>query len=880
MKNKIVILISLLIFTGCKSQPVTSTQPAGKTADANLTRTEAEARAKAIHNVKYQLAVGLDDKDENFSGDIHITFDAAAPFSDLFLDFKNGAKINFMSINGRELAPAFANHRLALPEIKAGANEVVIRYKQTYARDGRGLHRFQDPEDKRIYLHTQFEAFDAHQMFPCFDQPDMKATMTMTVTAPKAWQVITTTRESAKVANGETMNWTFPESPPISTYLFSLHAGPYFKWESHAGKIPLRLFARQSIKKYVVTKEWWGPTQAGLKFYGDYFSYPYPFVKYDQIIAPEMGGAMENVAAITFTERFIHRSPSTYKEREILASVILHEMAHMWFGDLVTMQWWNGLWLNESFATYMSTLAMTQATEFKNSWLSFYSRNKTGAYVEDQLVTTHPIDAVIPDTVSAFSNFDSITYGKGASVLKQLSYYIGEKAFREGVRDYFIKHAFSNTRLDDFIAALEQTSHKDLQQWAKTWLESAGVDTVQLDYTCSDGKVSRFALRLDGPNGLPSPRAHRTLVRLYKVAQDKIMPQSEADVEYSGPRTEVPQLVGAQCPDLAYPNDQDQDYVKVRLDDRTLATAKTSLSKIPSEFTRMMFWPNLYSMVRDMALTPQDYLRIVRENLPKEEDLTIADAIVAFLPTVIFYLPQATPEDKQLRADLVQGIENLLWSKIQTAHTDWQKMLLRSFTQIVESKPGRDHLIGLLNGTTKVKGLTLDPDRRWEIIIRLSGLGDPRVDPLLAKQKTTDKSDRGVENAFAAEAAKPSLAVKNEWLHRALEAKDLSIQQKAAILYNLLPRIQDDLRAALSADYYKSLPQMIGSRELNFLSMYSGAMIPTTCTPDSAAKIAEFTKNEVAALPAPVLKILRIGGQEDGRCVSIRAHSAAIQRVN
>lgn len=879
--KKLILVLSAILLTHCQSAQKHEAPPVDMhPQEANLTQAEASERASLISNVKYSLDIQMDGSSETYQATETIEFDRRDLAHDTFLDFRNGGKILKFTLNGKVHTPVYAQHRILLPQtlMVSGANKVEIQFQQNYANNGRGLHRFVDPEDKRVYFYTQFEAFDAHRMFPCFDQPDLKATMKMKVTTPKAWEVITTTRETTKTSAGDNVIWNFPETPRMSSYLFSLHAGPYAKWEAKSGTIPLRLFARKSLQKFVVTKEWFKPTQEGLRFYGQYFAYPYPFKKYDQVIVPEFNaGAMENIAAVTFSERMIQRSASTIKERERLSSVILHEMAHMWFGDLVTMRWWNGLWLNESFATYMSEVAQTRATQFKDSWISFYSKQKTGTYVEDQLVTTHPIEAQIPDTDSAFSNFDGITYGKGASVLKQLAFYIGEDAFRDGVRNYFKDYAYSNTQLMDFIGALEQSSRQDLHPWAKAWLEEAGVDTVEAQYTCNAGKVNKFALKLTGPNGGVSSRPHRALVALYQEKNGKIVPSRQQSVTYKGALTEVSQLVGADCPVMVYPNEQDHDYVKVHLDQRTLAAAKENLSKVTSTFTRVMFWPNLFSMVRDVELTPQEFLKIVIQNMPKETDLTIMDAVLGEARGVVNYLPRGTAEQKTSRARLIGELEDMIWKKIETSKsTDWQKLMLGSYIGLVETQAGRDNLLGLLDGKIKLKGLVIDADRRWGMIIRLSALGDARVEPIFAKQRELDKSNRGVASAFAAEAAKPSLDVKNAWLPKLVEGKVMSFEQKRTVMWNFLPHTQDEIRASLGEQYYSSLPNYAKSLDMELLAAYASTMLPATCSPASAAKLGTFVSQSTAGLPAPVVKTLRVGAQEDARCVAIRAHAASV----
>src|SRR6185312_5421090 len=398
----------------------------------------------------------------------------------------DGALSSF-KVNGATAAPVSSGDFFALPKdaLRAGENVVEVSFTHPYSVDGSGLYRFQDPEDERVYLYSNFEPYAAHRLFPCFDQPDLKATYALSVDAPAAWTVVSTSRERGIEASGRRRVWTFEKTPRLSTYVFSVHAGPYHVWTSTAGAIPLRLFARESLARYVDADEWLDVTRRGLDFYGQYFDLPYPFRKYDQLIVPDFNeGAMENVGAVTFGERYVSRSTQTLDEREEAADTILHEMAHMWFGDLVTMKWWDGLWLNESFATYMAALSRARATRYTRAWQTFFGDMKEWAYREDQRETTHPIEAVVPDTGEAFANFDGITYGKGASVLKQLAFLLGENEFRDGVRRYLKDHAYGNTEESDFFGAMTRASGQDLSAWRKDWLDAAGVNTVRADYAC------------------------------------------------------------------------------------------------------------------------------------------------------------------------------------------------------------------------------------------------------------------------------------------------------------------------------------------------------------------------------------------------------------
>jgi aminopeptidase N len=870
MKKYLLSVIACFTLLGCQthsSKSAVASAPAAGETEANLTSQEASMRRAAVGEVAYDLEVDLRATGENFAAKATVIFDLKQNTPDLFLDFKDGAQVESVKINGGDVKVVYRAHRISLPQaaLKIGSNTVAIGYKQTYSHDGRGLHRFVDPEDQKVYLYSQFESYDAHQMFPCFDQPDIKATMKMRVMAPKGWEVITTTRESK--VSGEL--WTFPETPKLSTYLFSLHAGPYHKWEDKAGAIPMRLFVRQTLAKYVRTKDWFVPTRQGLQFYGEYFHYPYPFKKYDQVIAPDFNaGAMENVAAITFSEYFIKRGMMTREDREGIASVILHEMAHMWFGDLVTMQWWNGLWLNESFATFMSSLSQFKATEFKESWERFYRHEKQWAYWTDQLVTTHPIEAQVPDVATAFTNFDGITYGKGASVLKQLNFYLGADVFRDGVRSYISKHAYTGTNLRDFIGALETVSKKDLSGWSSAWLEQGGLDSVEPVYTCEGGRVTRFALKAKGPANATTPRVHKTRITLYS---DKLKKFAQADIEYTQGETEVKALVGKACPSLVDPNDEDHDYAKARLDARTLATVQTRVLEIPSAFMRLRLWPILHEMVRDSEIAPAKYLEIAGRALPAEKDLDVVQEITKPLLQHFYYLPEATAQLLAERTKWIGTFEAILWKRAQSEKpgSDFQKILFMKFVEIAQSTAARDHLVGILNGTEKLKKLTVDEDLRWSVIVQLSSLGDPRAVNLAAAQAKADGSERGIQMAAAAAAARPDVAAKRIWFNDLQSRDDIKYARARTAMRAVLPPWQENLRATFADDFYKSLADVAVKRQIDIAELFTSAFVPTVCTSESAERLNRF----IAAnpkLPPAIRKELKIEHQEDARCAGIR----------
>ena len=847
-------------------------RPAGK----DLSRGEAQRRAALLKDADYELSLTLDADKKDFTGRETMRFVLAAPADDLTVDFEGG-KLESLSVNGERVgAPNDAGAFFVLPKdlLRAGVNVVELAYSHPYSVDGAGLYRFKDTEDGRVYLYTNFEPYDAHRLFPCFDQPDLKAEYSLTVDAPAEWSVVSTAGEEKTELSGARRKWTFGRTPRLSTYLFSVHAGPYHVWTSTAGTIPLRLFARESLAKYVRADEWLELTRQGLDFYGGYFDFPYPFKKYDQLIVPDFNeGAMENVGAVTFGERYVSRSTPTLEDREEAADTILHEMAHMWFGDLVTMKWWNGLWLNESFATYMSALAQSRATRYTRSWQSFFADMKQWAYLTDQHATTHPIEGEVPDTGQAFANFDGITYGKGASVLKQLAYVLGDAKFRDGVRLYLKAHAYGNAEEKDFFGAMTQASGVDLSDWTREWLETAGVNTVRADYACgADGKVSSFALVQTAPSDHPDLRRHRADVSLF-IGDETWEVSFSTPVDYAGARTEVPAFIGQECPVMVYPNNDDQDFVKVELDPRSLAAVKTGMANIPVPLLRAMMWSTLWEMVRDAKWPVDQYAGLILGNLGGEKDFKVAHAVLETAygrhnasPSVLNYLPR--PDYARAEAFFV---ENLVKAE---PGSDFQKLWFDAFTRTAASPSGAERLRGLLSGKISVKGLPVDQDRRWAIVVRLSELGAPDAEALIAAEAKRDPSDTGAKSAITTRAARPDPASKKEWFERLADPKSAeSLGDLRAAMADFYPRTQMDLREGFLRPFLQTLPELDALKGEDFLDDYGRTMIPALCTPESAAALGDYLSKTPPTKPI-LLRALRDARQEDERCVKVRSLSA------
>ncbi|MCW2776703.1 MAG: aminopeptidase, partial [Frankiales bacterium] len=542
----------------------------GVTSSNNLSRDEARARARLLRVASYDVELDLRDQStgETFRSTSTVRFSCSEPGASTHLDL-TAPTLRRAVLNGVDVdLDGFDGNRLALTGLAAD-NELVVEADCAYMRTGEGLHRFVDPVDGSVYLYTQFETFDAHRMYGCFDQPDLKAVFRFVVHAPQDWTCV-----SGGSGTQEGGTWTFSETKPLSTYITALVAGPYHAVHQEHDGIRLGLFCRRSLAEHLDADELFLVTRQGFDFFHEVFGFRYPFGKYDQLFVPEYNaGAMENAGAVTFLEDYVFRSKVTDAAYERRAETVLHEMAHMWFGDLVTMRWWDDLWLNESFATYMSVLAQASATRWTSAWTTFANTEKTWAYRQDQLPSTHPIAADMVDIAAVRANFDGITYAKGASVLKQLVAWVGQEAFLAGLRTYFVKHQYANTELPDLLSELEASSGRDLSSFSAEWLETAGVNTLRAQFeTAADGTFSSFSLLQEAPDAYPTLRSHRVAVGLYELVDGALVRTGREELDVVGAKTEVPALVGQKQPDLVLVNDDDLTFAKIRLDERSLAT--------------------------------------------------------------------------------------------------------------------------------------------------------------------------------------------------------------------------------------------------------------------------------------------------------------------
>jgi aminopeptidase N len=729
----------------------------------NLTRLEAQERAAALKVESYEIKLDLTRGAEVFGSHTRATFTATAG-TNTFID-AIARTIRSISLNGTALDPVqvFDGSRIQLNNL-AASNELVVDGDFAYTNTGEGLHRFVDPVDQEVYLYTQFEVPDSRRVFTVFEQPDLKATFQFTVTAPAAWHVMSNQPTPPAVDNGDGSDtWAFGHTPRLSSYVTAIVAGPYVGTTSELTSldgriIPLGAYCRASLAENLDAEYIFEKTREGFAFYEEKFDFPYPFDKYDQIFVPEFNaGAMENAGCITFTEAYVFRSKVTSAMRERRVITILHELAHMWFGDLVTMRWWNDLWLNESFAEYAAALSCAEATEWTEAWTTFAAMEKSWAYRQDQLPSTHPIVAEIPDLDSVRVNFDGITYAKGASVLKQLSAWVGEEQFLAGVGAYFKKHRFANTELTDLLVELEKASGRDLSGWSKLWLETAGVNTLRPEVSVdSSGHISSFAITQTAPSEWPTIRPHRMAIGFYNLNAGKLERIERFEFDIDGPRTEIVELVGKARPDFILINDDDLAYAKIRLDEHSLSTAIAHLSSIADPLARSLVWGAAWDATRDAETPARGVIDLVLGNIAAESESTTVRTVVGqLLLAVNAYTAPATREAAQVR------VAHALWSLAQqaAAGSDSQFQFLKAFGQIASTDAHLDTISALRSGEQTLAGLDIDTDLGWELLIALAEGGRASaadIDAYLAEDNTAT----GAQSAAHARAALPGAANK------------------------------------------------------------------------------------------------------------------------
>ncbi|MFE0736281.1 aminopeptidase N [Streptomyces sp. NPDC058855] len=829
----------------------------------NLSRDEARERAELLSVDAYEVALDLrsavGDSGEavrTFRSVTTVRFRRTGTGTSTFVDLI-APSVNAVTLNGRSLDPAavFDGARITLDEL-ADDNVLVVDAQCAYSRTGEGMHRFVDPEDGEVYLYTQYEPADARRVYATFEQPDLKAPYRFEVTAPEGWTVWS----NGAGERGEDGVWRFAETAPISSYITCVVAGPYhYVTDTYTRgdlEIPLGAMCRKGLARHFDADDVFLVTKQGLDFFHDNFDYPYPFGKYDQAFVPEYNlGAMENPGLVTFTEEYIYRGKVTQAAYERRANVVLHEMAHMWFGDLVTMVWWDDLWLKESFADFMGSFSLAEATRFTNSWVTFANNRKAWAYRADQLPSTHPITADIRDLEDAKLNFDGITYAKGASVLKQLVAYAGRDAFLEGARIYFKRHAYGNTRLADLLSVLEETSGRDMKAWAKSWLQTSGVNTLTPAVTYdAEGRITELAVVQDGAE----PRPHRAAVGLYRLAGGGLVRYARAEVDVTGTRTVVTELAGAERPDLVLVNDDDLTYCKVRFDEGSLATLRAHLGDVTDPLARALCWSALWNLTRDGLMPARDFVSVALAHAGRETDIGVLQMVHTWARTAVtrYAAPAWREEGGRLLAE--GGLREL---RLAEPGSEQQLTWARFFASVAGSEADFQLLEGLLDGTAKIDGLDVDQELRWALLSPLAAHGradEARIGGELARDDTAT----GKRHQVRLLASRPAAEVKAQAWAQVVESDALSNALVGATIAGFAQPSQRELIAPYAEKYFAVIERLWADRSIQIGMDVVQGLFPALQDREETLAATDAWLSEHAGA-APALRRLVLEARDD-----------------
>ncbi|MBM6699698.1 aminopeptidase N [Bifidobacterium pullorum subsp. saeculare] len=866
---------------------------------SNLTRVEAEER-KAIVAAPIHYAVSLDLTvgAKTFGSRTTVTFGAtegASTFLDLIAE-----QVTAVTLNGETLDPAavFADDRIALTGLKA-TNEVTVEALCRYSNTGEGLHRSVDPSDGNVYLYSQFEVPDARRVYAVFDQPDLKAVFDFDVLAPASWIVLSNmpvkaTEDDPRMTAEGTLEshpaetckrWTFEPTPTMSSYLTAICAGPYAEWHTEYANedgrtVPMAQYCRQALAPAFAkdVDYLFDITKKGFAFYAKTWGVPYPYAKYDQIYVPEYNaGAMENIGMVTIRDQYVFESKVTDALAERRVVTVLHELAHMWFGDLVTMKWWNDLWLNESFAEFTSTLATAEATEWHDAWATFCSGEKSWALRQDQLPTTHPIVAPINDLNDTYVNFDGITYAKGASVLKQLVAYVGRDRFFEGIHNYLGKHAYSNATLADLLAELEATSGRDLKAWSALWLEEAGITTIvpQVE-TAADGTITSLTLAQTAPAEHPTLRPHRLAVGFYNEdpATGAIVRTDRIELDVDGVATAVPEAAGRRMPALLLVNDDDLTYTKIRFDQVSLAFAEENLHRFDDALARAVIWLAFWDMTRDGEFPAERFVDMTLRLLAHEDESTTFRYALSCMSTAAWHY---TPTDR--RDAVVRRVAATLWDLAQQAEagSDNQFQLVTAYLGYGEEGDAEfvRHAAGLKSGEVSLPGLEIDNNLTWTLnraLASVNAMDEDEIAGELAKKETTENR----EFAMGARAARPTAKAKAWAWQAAIQDESLTNMQLEAVAHGFAGTPRADLAEPYAAKYFETIDWIWAHRTFHMAEALLEGLYPVYADPKSLVDLGDAWLASHADADNALRRIVIENVEGSRRTLKVRAYNEAL----
>ena len=840
----------------------------------NLTRLEAADRSATVHTQSYDVTLDLTRGETVFGSSTTVRF-TSTPGSSTFIDLI-APVVHSISLNGRALDPAevYADSRITLTGLAAD-NELVVIADCAYMHTGEGLHRFTDPADGETYLYSQFEVPDSRRVFAVFEQPDLKASFTFTVTTPSSWTVLSNspTPEPTPTENSDGSDdahtFAFAPTEPMSSYVTAIVAGPYMgatdEYVASDGRtVPLGVYCRKSLVEHMDSAEILDLTKRGFAYYEDLFATPYAFTKYDQIFVPEFNaGAMENAGCVTHRDDYIFRSRPVEARVERRAVTILHELAHMWFGDMVTMTWWNDLWLNESFAEFTSTLATAEITRWDQAWTTFQTLEKGWAYNQDQLSSTHPVAAEINDLHDVEVNFDGITYAKGASVLAALVGYVGRENFFTGIQRYLAAHAYSNAELGDLLRKLEAVSGRDLSSWTRLWLQEAGVTTLRLEVvTDADGVITQAAVRQEIPADSPaSLRPHRVAIGSYsptgRGADTRLERTGCIELDVDGELTQVPELVGAKRADVLVLNDDDLTYAKVRLDEESLSHGLTHIETFAESLPRSIVLASAWDMVRDGELAASHFLKAALQALDVEEHSSVIQGLLGRITTCLSaFLPPA------VRRDLAPGTADRLLELARAAQagSDKQLQLVRAVAAHAVTGEQLDIVAGFLEGTSALEGLDVDQDLRWDLLTGLVAAGRFGEDRIHAEE-ARDRTTTGRERAAEARASIPTPEAKEATWRALVDDASMPNETQVRVLRGLTSvERRPDLLVPFVSEYVEAIDSLWSSRTFHMAeNLLTGLWSCATVGLDGAdpAAALEVWLESHAQAPAALRRIVR-----------------------
>jgi len=840
----------------------------------NITRLEAQNRSAELTVKSYQVELDLSTRAENFPSKTTVKFvgrEGNVSWIDYIAPVVSSIELNGEPIN----VSAHDGFRIRLDNIKAH-NTLVVTGESKYMNTGEGLHRFIDPVDDEVYLYSQFEIADARRVFACFDQPDQKATFQFTITAPKHWTVTSNspTPEAKEVSTG-IVKYEFEATALISTYITAIVAGPYHQVrDSYTGKFgtyPLGLFCRKSLAQYLDPADLFEVTKQGFEYFEEAFQVGYPFGKYDQLFVPEFNaGAMENAGCVTHHEDYVFRSKVTQAAYEQRANTVLHELAHMWFGDLVTMKWWDDLWLNESFAEWAAHHASVKATKYTEAWTNFVNQRKAWGYRQDQLPTTHPIVADMVDLDAVEVNFDGITYAKGASALRQLVAWVGEDKFFEGIRAYFKNHAWGNTELKDLLIELEAASGRDLTDWTNRWLQTAGVNTLRPEIVIEDGRYKSVAVLQEppvAPEGVNQVlRPHRIGIGLYNKVGDKLDRTEVIETDVDGPRTEVPQLIGKPAADLLLLNDGDFTFVKIRLDEKSAKTAAENLDAVSDSVSRALIWAAAWDMTRDAEMPTGDYLNMIMSANLRDMGIGVTQQLLLQARSAIeqFGAPQ---KRASYRDQMIQSVLKQL-PKAEPGG-DHQLAFVRNVIALARTEEHTDLLKSWLDESNAPTGLAIDTDLRWAFIARLVSLGSlPAV--AIEEELVRDNTAGGQRQAASARAALPTAQAKAAAWASVVESDELPNAILDATVGGFAQPDQRDLLTPYVEKYFDALTDIWKTRTNEIAQSLTMGLFPSLLASEDILKRADkFLANDKDAGSTRLVRELRDNVARALRCQAI-----------